>query len=342
MCFGAGPQVSGSRKRIDIIMQEYCCISVKHICGTVLFHGCVFLIVEGAGLMKGKTNQQIAMRVSWVTIFANIMLSVLKLFAGIYAHSAAMVSDAVHSISDVLSTFVVIIGVRMSAKEADKEHPYGHERFECVAAIILSVMLFLIGVGIGYAGIRRIFIEDSSQLAIPGLLALIAAAVSIIIKEWMYWYTRAASKKINSGALMADAWHHRSDALSSIGSLVGIIGARIKFPVLDPIASLVICIMIIISAISIFIDSIGKMTDKSCDKSVEEEMKSIILEQEGVIGVEQIKTRRFGNRIYVEVEIMANGADTLSSTHEIAHNVHDKIEETFGNVKHCMVHVNPY
>ena len=292
--------------------------------------------------MKGKTNQQIAMRGSWVTIFANIMLSVLKLFAGIYAHSAAMVSDAVHSISDVLSTFVVIIGVRMSAKEADKEHPYGHERFECVAAIILSVMLFLIGVGIGYAGIRRIFIEDSSQLAIPGLLALIAAAVSIIIKEWMYWYTRAASKKINSGALMADAWHHRSDALSSIGSLVGIIGARIKFPVLDPIASLVICIMIIISAISIFIDSIGKMTDKSCDKSVEEEMKSIILEQEGVIGVEQIKTRRFGNRIYVDVEIMANGADTLSSTHEIAHNVHDKIEETFGNVKHCMVHVNPY
>lgn len=291
--------------------------------------------------MKEKTNQQIAMKVSWVTIFVNVLLSVFKLFAGIFAHSAAMVSDAVHSISDVLSTFVVIIGVKMSGKEADKKHPYGHERFECVAAIILSVMLFVIGVGIGYAGIRKIFIEDSSELAIPGVLALIAALASIVLKEWMYWFTRAASKKINSGALMADAWHHRSDALSSIGSFVGIIGARIKFPLMDPIASIVICLMILISAISIFINSIGKMTDKSCDGTVEEDMKSIILEQEGVIGIEQIKTRLFGNRIFVDVEIIANGADTLSSTHEIAHNVHDKIEENFKNVKHCMVHVNP-
>jgi cation diffusion facilitator family transporter len=291
--------------------------------------------------MKEYTNKQIAMRVSWVTIVVNVVLSVFKLTAGILAHSAAMVSDAVHSISDVLSTFVVIIGVRMSAKEADKRHQYGHERFECVAAIILSVMLFTIGFGIGYAGIKKIFIEDNSSIAIPGVLALIAAAISIIVKEWMYWYTRAASIKINSGALMADAWHHRSDALSSVGSLVGIIGARIKFPLMDPIASMVICIMILISAISIFIDSIGKMTDKSCDSSLEEKMKSIILEQEGVIGVEQIRTRLFGNKIYVDVEIIANGEDTLSSTHEIAHKVHDKIEKAFENVKHCMVHVNP-
>lgn len=192
------------------------------------------------------------MRVSWVTILINAILSVLKLLAGIFANSAAMVSDAVHSISDVLSTFVVIIGVKMSGKEADKKHPYGHELFECVAAIILSAMLFIIGVGIGYAGIKKIIITDRSDLAIPGILALIAAVVSIVVKEWMYWYTRAASKKINSGALMADAWHHRSDALSSIGSFAGIIGARIKFPIMDPIASIIICIMIVISAISLY------------------------------------------------------------------------------------------
>lgn len=291
--------------------------------------------------MKKITNQQVAMKASLVTIIGNIILSVLKLVAGIFARSSAMISDAVHSISDVLSTFVVIIGVKMSGKEADKKHPYGHERFECVAAIILSVMLLIIGIGIGYSGISKVFIEDRSQLAIPGLLALVAAAVSIVVKEWMYWYTRAASKIINSGALMADAWHHRSDALSSIGSFIGIIGARIGFPLMDPIASLVICIMIVISAISIFVDAIGKMTDKSCDRIVEEEIKGVILEQEGVIDVDQIKTRLFGNRIYVDVEIKAKGEDTLSSTHEIAHRVHDKIEENFDNVKHCMVHVNP-
>lgn len=291
--------------------------------------------------MKKKTNQLIAMKVSWIAIIGNVILGVLKLFAGIFANSAAMISDAVHSISDVLSTFVVIMGVKMSGKEADKKHPYGHERFECVAAIILSVMLLLIGIGIGNAGIRKVFITDSSELAIPGFLALVAAAVSIVVKECMYWYTRAASKKINSGALMADAWHHRSDSLSSIGSFIGIIGARIGFPLMDPIASLVICIMIVVSAISIFVDAVGKMTDKSCDRLVEEEIKGVILEQKGVIDVDQIKTRLFGNRIYVDVEIKAKGEDTLSSAHEIAHRVHDKIEENFDNVKHCMVHVNP-
>lgn len=295
----------------------------------------------GAGFIMNKTNQQIAMRVSLITIVFNVLLSVIKLTAGMVANSSAMVSDAVHSISDVLSTFVVIIGVKMSGKEADKKHPYGHERFECVAAIILSFMLLIIGIGIGYAGIVKVFINDYSNIAIPGTLALIAAVVSIIVKEGMYWYTRAASKKINSGALMADAWHHRSDALSSIGSLLGIIGARIMFPLMDPIASIVICLMIIISATSIFIDAIGKMTDRSCGRVIEEDMRIIILEQEGVIEVEQIKTRLFGNRIYVDVEIKANGEDTLSSTHEIAHKVHDKIEENFENVKHCMVHVNP-
>ena len=288
-----------------------------------------------------ETNQRIAMKVSWISIISNVILSLFKLFAGVFANSVAMISDAVHSISDVFSTFIVMLGVRMASKEADERHPYGHERFECVAAIMLSIILCLIGFGIGYSGIQKIIMGKYSELTVPGILALVAAIVSIVVKEMMYWYTCTAAKRINSGALMADAWHHRSDSLSSIGSFIGIIGARFGLPIMDPIASVAICFFIVKAAVSIFMDAVGKMTDKSCDEATVKEMKSIILAQEGVMGVDQIKTRVFGDKIYVDVEISANGEATLSSTHEIAHQVHDIIEEHFMNVKHCMVHVNP-
>ena len=169
-----------------------------------------------------SSNKKIAMRVSIISIFVNIALSVFKFIAGILANSGAMISDAVHSASDVLSTFVVIIGVNISGQKADHEHQYGHDRLECVAAILLAVILFATGVGIGWTGIEKIMDAESHSLEIPGILALVAAVVSIGVKEWMYWFTRAAANKINSSALKADAWHHRSDALSSIGSLIGI------------------------------------------------------------------------------------------------------------------------
>ncbi|HHT57898.1 MAG TPA: cation transporter [Herbinix luporum] len=291
--------------------------------------------------MKRISNIQIAMKVSWLSIIINTLLSVYKLLAGILSNSSAMVSDAVHTISDVLSSIIVIIGIKMSYKEADSKHPYGHERFESVAAIILSVILFFIGVSIGFSGIKKIILNKNEVLTVPGTQALVAALVSIIIKEIMYWYTRIAAKKVNSDALMADAWHHRSDALSSIGSFIGIMGAKIGFLFMDPLASVVICLLITVSAISIFIDAIGKMIDKSCDISIIEEMKNTILQEEGVICVDLIRARMFGNRIYVDVEIRAKGDDTLLSTHELAHRVHDVIEKNYENVKHCMVHVNP-
>lgn len=281
------------------------------------------------------------MKVSWISITVNVLLSVFKMIAGIIANSAAMVSDAVHTISDVLSTFVVIIGVKMSCKEADSKHPYGHERFECVAALILSIFLFIIGIGIGYAGVKNVIFGVSEMQKMPGVLAMAASVVSIVVKEGMYQYTKRAAKKINSGALLADAWHHRSDSLSSIGSLAGIIGTRLGILFMDPLAGAVISILIIMSSISIFRDSIGKMIDKSCDNEVIEEMKNIILQQEGVTGIDKIKTRLFGNKIYVDVEIRANANESLALTHEIAHRVHDVIEMEFENVKHCMVHVNP-
>lgn len=212
-------------------------------------------------------DMKIAMRISYVSILVNVVLSLFKLLAGILAHSGAMISDAVHSASDVFSTFIVMIGVHVSNKKSDKEHQYGHERMECVSSIILAVLLFLTGLAIGVSGAQKIFQGNgSAALAIPGRLALIAAIVSIGIKEWMFWYTRAGAKKINSGALMADAWHHRSDALSSIGSFIGIFGARMGYPIMDPLASIVICFFIGKAAYDIFKDAMDKMVDRSCDE----------------------------------------------------------------------------
>jgi len=288
-----------------------------------------------------KSNEQIAMQVSLGSIIGNVILSAFKLFAGIFAQSAAMLSDAVHSLSDVLSTIMVIIGVKLANQKSDKEHPYGHERFECVAAIILAAILFVTGAGIGWTGILKVFAGNYGELAAPGLLALIAAIISIVVKEAMYWYTRAAAKKTNSSALMADAWHHRSDAFSSIGSFIGILGARLGLPILDPAACIVICLFILKAAIDIFRDSIGKMTDKACDEQTATKIRKVILTQQSVAGIDQLKTRLFGDKIYVDVEIRAEGSITLAEAHHTAQCVHDSIEEQFPNVKHCMVHVNP-
>lgn len=288
-------------------------------------------------------EQQIAMRVSSVSIVINIILSLLKLLSGIIAHSGAMISDAIHSASDVLSTIVVIIGVKMSSKKSDRDHQYGHERLECVSSIILSGLLLATGIGIGISGLENIMAGTSGEaLAIPGRLALIAAIVSLIVKEWMFWYTRAAAKKINSGALMADAWHHRSDALSSIGAFVGILGARLGYPVLDPAASVVICIFIAKAAIDIFKDAIDKMVDHSCDDDTVNQMRDVIAGISGVARIDLIRTRLFGSKIYVDIEIAVDGELTLNKAHAIAEEVHLSIENTFPNVKHCMVHVNPF
>lgn len=242
----------------------------------------------------------LAMRVSVISVIVNLVLSAFKLLAGIFANSGAMISDAVHSASDVFSTFIVMIGVTISGKKADKEHPYGHERMECVAAIVLAVILFATGLGIGWSGIQKIFFMNSDSLEVPGMLALIAALVSIVTKEWMYWFTKFTADKIRSDALRADAWHHRSDALSSIGALIGIGGARLGFPVLDPIASVVICLFILKAAIDVFRDAVDKMVDKSCDEKTMEEMRQVICKQDGVLGISSLQTRMFGSRIYVD------------------------------------------
>ena len=285
--------------------------------------------------------QKKAFEVSMVSIIGNAILSLFKVFAGILANSGAMISDAVHSASDVFSSIIVISGVKLAAKESDKDHPYGHERFECVAAVLLAFVLFISGLLIGYTSLDRIVSGGAYEFTTPGVLALVAAGVSIGVKEAMYWYTRHYARRFDSGALMADAWHHRSDALSSVGALIGIVGARMGYPVLDTVASLVISLFIMKAAYDIFKDAIGKMVDHSCDEAVEREIAECALEQSGVMGVDLIHTRTFGNKIYVDIEISADADISLCASHEIADRVHDAIEERFPKVKHIMVHVNP-
>ena len=285
--------------------------------------------------------EKIANRVSFITIVGNVLLSVIKLLAGIIAHSNAMISDAIHSASDVFSTIIVIIGIKLSARKPDKEHPYGHERMECVAAIVLSIVLFITGLGIGSTAVKNIASGSYNTLQIPGILALAAAILSIVCKEGMYWYTRYNAKKIDSSALMADTWHHRSDAFSSIGALVGIAGARLGYPIMDSIASLVIFVFIVKAASDIFKDAIDKMVDHSCDEEMETQLRNCVMRNPNVHKIDVLRTRIFGNKIYVDVEIALDGSITLQNAHDVAEKVHNDIEKTFPKVKHIMVHVNP-
>ena len=289
----------------------------------------------------GKDFQKTANTVSIVTIIGNVILSVFKFLAGFIAHSHAMISDAIHSASDVFSTVVVIIGIKLASKEPDKEHPYGHERLECVTAIVLAIILFITGLKIGVDALENIFQGNQSELTVPGSLALVAAIVSIVSKEAMFWYTRYYAKKIDSDALMADAWHHRSDAFSSIGALIGIAGARMGFPIMDSLASLIIFVFIAKAALDIFKDAIDKMIDHSCDEETEKHIRECVMKNVNVIGIELLKTRVFGNKIYVDVEIQVDSVYTLEEAHLIAKDVHNTIEETFPKVKHIMVYLTP-
>ncbi|ACQ51805.1 cation diffusion facilitator family transporter [Clostridium botulinum] len=289
--------------------------------------------------MKNEERLKIGNKVSNITIVVNIILSFIKILFGIIGHSAATIADGIHSLSDVLSTIAVIIGLKISSKPADKDHPYGHEKLEAVTSKLLATMLFLTALFIGYSGIKVIINKDFS---VPSKITIYVAILSIVTKEWMYGYTLKAAKKINSTALEADAWHHRSDSFSSIGTLIGIIGARLKYPILDPIASLVICIFIIKVSIDIYKNSINQLVDHCADEKtinmITEQIKSI----KEVERIDELKTRLHGSKLYVDVEIALDYSLSLKESHSIAEKVHDKIEASNNDIIHCMVHVNPY
>lgn len=291
--------------------------------------------------ITSEEEKKIIRNISLVSIIGNALLSGFKLIAGIWGNSGAMISDAVHSMSDVLTTFIAFIGVKISMKKADKKHPYGHERMECVASLILGGILFIVGLKIGQSGLEKIIAGNYQNLTIPSTIALIAALISIITKEGMYWYTIHYARILNSSAFIADAWHHRSDALSSVGSLIGIGGAMLGYPIMDAIASVVICLFILKVAYDITADAINKMLDTSCDENYEKKLKAFISLQPNVERIDSLSTRLFGSKVYIDLEIAVIGEKTLNEAHDVAENVHLNVEKEFPDVKHIMIHVNP-
>ena len=256
------------------------------------------------------SEKKIVARLTAVGVIGNILLVAFKLYAGIAGHSGAMVSDAVHSLSDVFATFI-------------------------------GVILLATGLGIGWGGLQKIIAGHYESLAVPGGIALAAAIVSIVVKEGMFWYTRHYARKLNSSAFMADAWHHRSDALSSVGSLIGIGGAMLGVPVLEPVACVAICLCILKVAYDILKDAADKMLDTACGDSYEKNLADFIRAQDGVVSLDTLRTRKFGSKVYIDAEISVDGSMTLSDAHSIAERVHNAVEHKYPDIKHIMIHENP-
>ena len=284
-------------------------------------------------------HNRIVARMSVVGVVGNVLLAVFKLVAGLLGNSMALVSDAIHSASDVLATAVAYIGDRIARRAADENHPYGHERFEQLAAAILALILAGVGIGIGIAGVQSALAGGPEEA--PGLLPLIAAAVSIGVKEGMFWYTRHGARAIGSDVFMADAWHHRTDALSSVAALIGVAAARMGFPLGDSIASIVICAFILKVAWEVGRAAVGKLVDESGGEELDEQIADCASACEGIDHIDSVITRRFGTQFYADVEVAMDGSLTLAEAHRRAEAVHAAIEHDFPQVKHVTVHVNP-
>ena len=288
--------------------------------------------------MEYEQRYKIGKKISQNTIIGNVILTVIKLTIGSIGHSHAMFADGIHSLSDILSTVAVIIGLKLSNKQADEHHPYGHEKIEPIVAKLLATLLFVTAVYIGFNAINNII---KGSFSTPLTITVYAAILSIIGKEWMYQYTIKGAKKIKSTALLADAWHHRSDAFSSIGALISIIGAIMGYPILDAIASIIICLLVGKVAFDIYWQAIKQLIDHAGDEDTVNRIRADILRTEGVVDIDQLKTRIHADKLYVDVDVCVDGNLSLVCAHNIAEKVHQTIECNQENVKHCMVHVNP-
>lgn len=289
--------------------------------------------------MEQEERLKLGNKISRVTIVWNVILAGLKVVAGLIGNSGAMLADGIHSISDIVSTAAVMIGINIAGKPKDENHPYGHEKLEPIVAKLLAIILVLTALGIGYEGLQTI---ATGEYEVPATLTIYAAVLSIIVKEGMYRYVSQGAKQIDSSALLADAWHHRSDVFSSAGTLVAIIGARLGYKFFDPLAALIICGLIIKVAVDIYIQSVHQLVDHAGSEETIAEIKQKILEVTAVKAINDLKTRQHGSKLYVDVEIAVNKELSVLEGHEIAEKVHDKIEREISKVKHCMIHVEPY
>ena len=295
--------------------------------------------------MASNEREKEIYKVTIVGSFVNFLLLIFKFVSGIVGHSAAMIADAVHSLSDFVTDILVLVFVKISSKPADKDHRYGHGKFETLATAIIGAVLMAVGIGIFYQGATSIYAVYNGQvLSSPGYIALIAAAVSIVSKEAVYWYTAIKGKKLNSQAVVANAWHHRSDAFSSIGTLLGIGGAILggeKWAVLDPIAAVVVSIFIVKVAISILNGSLQELLEHALPKTVQEEIKQLILSVDGVSEPHHLRTRRVGSNYAIEVHIRMDGNLSLNEAHHITSLVEKKLKEKYGEGTNLSVHAEP-
>ncbi|SHJ98282.1 cation diffusion facilitator family transporter [Tepidibacter formicigenes] len=273
------------------------------------------------------------------SIIINVILSVIKVIAGIIGNSSAMIADGIHSASDIVTSLGVLIGNIIAKKPHDKEHNYGHEKAETLVAFILSLVLLVVGAEIGFDSLKLLF--NLNEVKTPTLLPLVVGFISIIFKEYQYHITIKVANKINSPSLKADAWHHRSDSLSTVGALIGIGGAMLGFKILDPIAGVIVSLFIIKVGIDILRTSSNELMDYSIDKEEEEKLIKLVLNTKGVYNIKGLKSRRHGARAYVDLTICVNRKITVYEGHEIAHNVEERIIKEIENIKGVIVHVEP-
>lgn len=285
-----------------------------------------------------NNRYQTGQRANRVGIMTNILLTLLKLAAGLLSHSTAMIADAFESVSDILTTSIVALGLKIANKPADREHPYGHEKAEAIAAKFVAGFLLIAGLAIGWKALRCLIEGDVQK---PGILALYVAILTIAIKEALFQYTIYIGKRINSTALKANAWHYRSDALTSLVTLVGVVAARLGYAAADPIAALLSTLLILKMAYEIYAKSISELMDSSAPPEKVETIRQIILSVPDVKGIDLLKTRKHGNMIYVDVDIVVDRRMSVLDGHNIASTVRNDVISKVGDVKDVMVHVNP-
>lgn len=285
------------------------------------------------------------LKVTWIGSVVNLLLLIFKFVAGIVGHSAAMVADAVHSLSDFVTDIVVIVFVRISGKPEDSEHNYGHGKYETLATAIIGLILFFVGVGILFNGVKDVIHAiEGEALAAPSILALVAAALSIILKELLFRYTVYKSRNLGSQALVANAWHHRSDALSSIGTFVGIGGAVClgeRCRILDPLAAVVVSFFIMRVACQLLKPCVDELLERSLPAEIEKRILSIILSNPEISSPHHLRTRRIGNHIAIEVHIRMDGDTPLVKAHSFATKIEKQLKEEFGQETHVGIHMEP-
>ena len=285
-------------------------------------------------------------RVTLLGSVVNLLLLVFKFVAGVLGHSAAMIADAVHSLSDFVTDLIVIVFVKISSKPEDADHAYGHGKYETLASCIIGLALIVVGVMMGYNAMVKIVdvVRNGTELASPGIIALAAAVLSIVLKEWMFHLTRKVAREVDSPAVEANAWHHRSDALSSVGTAIGIGGAVLlgsKWAVLDPIAALVVSVFIVVQAAKILSDSIGQLMEKSLPRDVEQRICEIVYEEEGTSDIHHLRTRKIGSQISIELHVRMNGYLTLREVHGKSIAIEKRLRAAFGDSTYINLHVEP-